>query len=112
MHAAFWRAITRRHAASSVASICLHIDAPCVLAWLGATAPEHRRHYWKGHYGFRTVTHTRPSATAIPAGAPPTWVVVVPYVRGSIRVTVPSPAFATQTARAPTAFADGAPPTS
>jgi len=33
------RAITLRHAASSVAPITTTIGAPCVLAWLGARTP-------------------------------------------------------------------------
>src|SRR4029450_12585075 len=32
----------RRHAASSVASIAIAIDAPCVLAWLAARTPGTR----------------------------------------------------------------------
>src|SRR5262245_51955212 len=49
IHTAFLPAITRRHAASSVAPISRSdIGAPCVLAWLGASDPEHQRHYWKG----------------------------------------------------------------
>jgi len=41
----FWNAITRRAAASSVASVFANTNAPCVLASLGARAPEARQHH-------------------------------------------------------------------
>ena len=44
MSAGFWPAITRRAAASSVASIASAMQAPCVLASLGARDPEPRQH--------------------------------------------------------------------
>src|SRR5438270_8746682 len=59
-----------------------------------------------------TVTQTRPSAIVIACGLPPTvifaWTLLV---RGSIRVTVPSPLSATHTDLAPTATAEGERPT-
>jgi len=44
MSAGFCPAITRRAAASSAAPIATAIDAPCVLASLGARDPEARQH--------------------------------------------------------------------
>lgn len=49
MRVGLWPAITRRAAASSVAPICLHMNAPCVLAALGARDPETRQHHWQRH---------------------------------------------------------------
>ena len=64
-----------------------------------------------GH-GACTVTQTTPPATAIPAGALPRSIVrTTSFVAGSMRETVPSPAFATQIAPAPTATAAGSSPT-
>src|SRR5262249_34458037 len=48
IHVRFWNAITRRAAAPSVASVATATNAPCVLAALGARAPEAGRHHWKG----------------------------------------------------------------
>ena len=45
----FWNAITLRAAASSVAPVAKATSAPCVLASLGARAPEARQHSLKGH---------------------------------------------------------------
>src|SRR5712691_2475945 len=45
----FCPAITLRAAASSVAPIATAMGAPCVLASLGASDPEARKHYWTGH---------------------------------------------------------------
>ena len=49
IHIGLSPAITRRAAASSVAPIATAIDAPCVLASLGASDRETRQHYRKGH---------------------------------------------------------------
>jgi hypothetical protein len=54
-----------------------------------------------------TVTQTRSCATTMPLGLPPTAIVRVESSTGSMRVTVPSPLFATQTAPAPTAIPRG-----
>ncbi len=43
------RAITPRHAASSVPPTVTTIGAPCVLAWLGASAPGFHRCRQEGH---------------------------------------------------------------
>ncbi len=48
-----------------------------------------------------TVTHARPPATVIACGLPPTAIVVVLSLLGSMRVTVPSPLLATHTEPAP-----------
>ena len=59
-----------------------------------------------------TVTHARPSAIVIACGLPPTVIVASTLlVRGSIRVTVPSPLLATHTEPAPTATPAGERPT-
>ena len=59
-----------------------------------------------------TVTHARPSAIVIACGLPPTEIVAwILSVRGSIRVTVPSPLLATHTEPAPTATPAGECPT-
>ena len=59
-----------------------------------------------------SVTHTRPSATVIACGLPPTGIVATTLlVSGSMRVTVPSPLLATQTEPAPTATPLGERPT-
>ena len=49
MPSGFWNAITRRAAASSVAPVATATSAPCVLASLGARAPEARQHPLKRH---------------------------------------------------------------
>src|SRR6476619_6748300 len=60
-----------------------------------------------------TLTHTLPSATTSACGLPPTATRAVgPLVRSSMRVNVPSPAFATQMLPSPWAIAEGALPTS
>jgi hypothetical protein len=60
----------------------------------------------------RTLTQTRPSATATSCGLAPTGIVTVTRpLAGSIRETVPSPVFATQTPPAPTAMPSGRRPT-
>jgi hypothetical protein len=43
------RAITLRHAASSVAPIVTTIGTPCVLAWLGARTPGIHRCHQENH---------------------------------------------------------------
>jgi hypothetical protein len=48
MPSGFWPAITRRAAASSVAPVAVATSAPCVLASLGASDPEPRKHYREG----------------------------------------------------------------
>ena len=59
-----------------------------------------------------TVTQTRPPAIAIDCGLPPTAIVASTLrCAGSIRVTVPSPLFATHTEPAPTATPAGERPT-
>ena len=59
-------------------------------------------------YGACTVTQTSPAATTIPNGLLPTSIVLTTLlVAGSMRETVPSPAFATHTAPAPTATPSG-----
>src|SRR5439155_3340555 len=44
-----WPAITRRHAASSVAPGLVSPNAPCVLAWLGASDPGIHQCDWEAH---------------------------------------------------------------
>ena len=57
-------------------------------------------------------THTAPRVIAMPAGPEPTAIGPPGWpVAGSIRVTVPSSLFATQTASGPTAMPSGRPPT-
>src|SRR4051794_25394529 len=71
---------------------------PASLAWLIA--------------GASTVTQARSPAIAIACGLPPTLIVDTPRrATGSIRVTVPSPLFATQTDPAPTVTPVGDSPT-
>src|SRR6266446_5251855 len=57
------------------------------------------------------LTHTSPNAATTPPGAGPTLIRRVFPLRGSIRETVPSRLFATQTAPAPTATPLGPRPT-
>ena len=65
-----------------------------------------------GIAGASTVTHARPPAIVIACGLPPTTIVATTFpVRGSIRVTVPSPLSATHTEPAPTATPAGSSPT-
>ena len=45
----FWIALRLRLASSSVASICLHMDAPCVLARLAHPDPEGRQCHHAKH---------------------------------------------------------------
>src|SRR4029077_6660116 len=55
-----------------------------------------------------TLTQTLPSATTSACGLPPTTTRPVGWsVSSSMRVSVPSPAFATQTLPSPSAIADG-----
>ena len=57
-----------------------------------------------------TVTQTRFCATTMPLGLPPTAIVWVVSSTGSMRVTVPSPLFAIQTALSPTVIPLGSRP--
>jgi len=43
------RAITRRHAAHSVAPVVTTVGPPCVIAWLGARAPGIHRCHQEDH---------------------------------------------------------------
>ncbi len=59
-----------------------------------------------------TLTHTLPSATTSACGLPPTVTGALGrFVRSSMRVSVPSPEFATQMLPSPSAIAEGALPT-